>query len=78
MAVKQPKLSDKEKEELPNFESFASICCEYCNSEDYCPSYCDMLAKAGTIEYNKIVNIYKKHDGDLSKVSSYIKRHKER
>ncbi|PXV85110.1 hypothetical protein C8E03_11934 [Lachnotalea glycerini] len=75
MTLEQAKGQD---EGIPNFKVFASKCCDSCTSEDYCPSYCDMLSKAEKMHYEKIVQSYAKHDGDLVKVSNYIKRYKDR
>jgi hypothetical protein len=75
MTIEQAKGQD---EGIPNFKVFASMCCDACTAEDYCPSYCDMLSKAEKMHYDKIVHSYAKYDGDLKKVSAYIKRYKDK
>lgn len=69
---------DEVKHEIPDFEIFASICCDFCKAEAYCPSYCKELEKAKLMPYDKILLKYAEYDGDLTKVWKYIKRHKAR
>lgn len=60
--------------EIPDFETLASLMCDNCRSEDYCPSYCDTLEKAMTIPIDKIQRKYTETHGDIVKVWNYIRR----
>jgi hypothetical protein len=68
---------EKAKEEIPDFETYAKICCDNCTANDwYCPSYCPELKKASSIPFNIIQEKYARYDGDLRKVVRYIKNTK--
>ena len=60
-------------DEIPDIDTFCRICCDRCTGNDYyCPSECDTLTKARKLDFDRIVNCYAKHDGDLNKVKRYI------
>lgn len=63
---------DEAKKEIPDFETFATEFCNACTSDAYCPSYCDTLKKAERI-FDRVLQAYAKHDGDMVKVDRYIR-----
>lgn len=68
---------EEAKEEIPTFDAFRIQCCNQCTGNDaYCPSDCEMLEKADKLDFERIQKCYAKHDGDLRKVSRYIKQAK--
>ena len=68
---------EEAKREIPDFESFRIDCCNHCTGNDwYCPSDCEMLEKARKLDFDRILKCYARHDGDLRKVSRYIKETK--
>lgn len=68
---------EKAKEEIPDFETYAKICCNDCSATYwYCSSYCPELEKASRIPFDIIQKKYAQYDGDLRKVVRYIKNTK--
>lgn len=68
---------EEAKQEIPDFTAFSrEICTSYCSNDWYCPSYCNLLDKAKQIDFDRILTIYAKHNGDMIKVIAYIKRTK--
>lgn len=65
---------EKGKELLPDFETLVSIMCDNCRSEDYCPSYCDMLNKAKKIPFEKLQVRYQIAGEDPVKLCNYIRK----
>ena len=63
---------EEAKEELKDIDSFCHRTCIACNSEWFCPSYCDMLLKAKKLDFDRIIKCYAKHDGDMCKVFRYL------
>lgn len=64
--------------EIPTFEIFAKVMCVGCNANDwYCPTYCDVLEKASRIPFEIIQEKFAEHDGDLFKITRYIKETKK-
>ena len=61
---------------IGNFQELVRIICIYCNSEWYCPNYCDVLNKARKITFEKIQKAYERNDKDVSKLIRYIKRYR--
>lgn len=70
---------EEAKEEIPNIDCFCNHSCICCNSEWYCPSYCEPLEKARRMNFDLILKCYARHDGDMRKVFRYImaKRRKD-
>lgn len=66
---------DEAKQECPYFDTFANEFCCACTADFYCPSYCDTLIKAGRI-FDRVLEAYARHDGDMRKVGRFIKRAK--
>ncbi len=65
------------KNEIPDIDIFCEAVCQYCTSNDwYCTDYCDVLEKARTLDYKRILRAYARNDGDLDKVCRYIRRTK--
>lgn len=60
------------KQEIPDFNTFANEFCNACTSDTYCSFYCDTLNKAQRI-FNRVLQAYARHDGDIIKVDRYIK-----
>lgn len=69
---------EEAKVEIPDIDTFCRHACVHCNSEWYCPSYCDLLEKARRMPFDRIVACYARHEGDMAKVFRYIKQTKER
>lgn len=69
---------EEAKVEIPDIDAFCRWGCVHCNSEWYCPTYCDLLEKAKRIPFNRILECYARHEGDPVKVFNYIKQTKER
>ena len=63
--------------EIIDFSTFCRISCNSCNSEWYCPSYCDVLEKASKMDFDLIIRAYARNDGDMQKVFRYIKNTKK-
>lgn len=61
---------------IDNFQELVRIICISCNSEWYCPNYCDVLNKARKIPFEKIQKAYERNDKDVSKLIRYIKRYR--
>ena len=61
------------RNEFPDFDHFRSWACRYCTANDwYCPSDCEMLVKAGYMDFNRILMSYARNDGDPAKVFRFI------
>ena len=69
---------EQAKDELTNFEGFCHIACNSCNSEWYCPTYCDVLEKAKKMDFDLIIKSYARNGGEMWKVFRYIKTTKRR
>ena len=69
---------EEARAEIPTIDAFCHWGCINCNSEWYCPTYCDLLEKARRIPFNRILECYARHEGDPVKVFNYIKQTKER
>ena len=69
---------EEAKAEIPDIDAFCHWGCVHCNSEWYCPTYCDLLKKSRRIPFNRILACYARHEGDPVKVFNYIKQTKER
>ena len=68
---------EEAKEDITNFDSFVSYCCNRCTSNDwYCTSLCEVLEKAKRIPFDRIQKAYARHDGDMMRVIKYIRRAK--
>lgn len=68
---------EQAKKQIPNFEAFKSEMCQACTANDwYCPSLCNELIKASKMDFNRIIKVYARHDGDLVKVNNYIRQTK--
>lgn len=65
---------EEAREEIPNIDYFINMSCNCCISNDwYCPSLCHFLEKAKRLPFEKIQSAYARHDGDMVKVSRYVK-----
>lgn len=69
---------EEAKAEIPDIDAFCHWGCINCNSEWYCPTYCDLLEKARRIPFNRILECFARHESDPVKVFNYIKQTKER
>ena len=69
---------EEAKAEIPDIDAFCYWGCVHCNSEWFCPTYCDLLEKARRIPFNRILECYARHEGDVVKVFRYIQQTKER
>lgn len=68
---------EQAKEELCDIDTFCKIACDNCTANDYyCPSECEMLKKARTLDFDRIIKCFANNDGDLYKVFAYIKQAK--
>lgn len=68
---------DEAKKEIGTMDSLCEMFCNYCTTNDwYCPSECNELLKARELGFDRLVNCYARHDGDLVKVMRYIKETK--
>ena len=64
---------EQAREEMGDIDNFCNLACVACSADAYCPSDCDMLAKARRMDYEKIVKSYARNEGDWAKVFRYIK-----
>lgn len=69
---------EEAKAEIIDFPTFCRISCNSCNSDWYCPSYCDVLEKASKMNFDLIIKAYARNDGEMYKVFRYIKNTKRR
>jgi len=68
---------EEAKQDIPNIDTFCDAVCRACTSNDwYCTDYCDVLEKARTLDYKRILKAYARNYGDLDKVCRYIRRTK--
>ncbi|MCD8308453.1 MAG: hypothetical protein LUD19_01265 [Clostridia bacterium] len=61
---------------IPDFDSFELTMCDNCAAvfDGGCPSNCYELEKAKQIGYKRILKSYARNDGDLVKVTDFIRR----
>ena len=69
---------EQAKAELMDFEGFCHLSCNSCNSDWYCPTYCNVLEKASKMDFDLIIKCYARNDGEMWKVFRYIKTTKRR
>lgn len=69
---------EQAKSELIDIDTFCRIACNSCNTDWYCPSYCDVLLKARKMNFDLIIKCYARNDGEMWKVFRYIKTPKRR
>lgn len=67
---------DEAKQEIPDFDTFATKYCDMCMHDAFCDFYCYTIAKAERI-FDRVQKAYARHDGDMVKVERYIKNAKE-
>lgn len=67
---------DKARKEIPDFDTFCKEYCNVCLNNAFCAYYCNTLDKAERI-FDRVLQAYARHNGDLVKVERYIKNAKE-
>lgn len=67
---------EKAKQEIPDFDTFATKYCDMCMHDVFCDFYCCTIAKAERI-FDHVQKVYARHNGDMAKVERYIKNAKE-
>lgn len=65
---------EEAKEYIPDFEAYCKEACNTCKHEYYCPQLCEELCKAERIDFNRILNCYARHDGEMYKVLRWLKQ----
>lgn len=66
---------EEAKEYMPDIEAFRNEACHRCTANDwYCPDVCDMLLKAGELDYERILKCYARNDGEMYKVFRWLKQ----
>ena len=57
------------------FDEFRRAVCVSCTANDwYCPTDCEFLEKAAKLDFRDIQKSYVRNDGDIVKVSRFIRR----
>lgn len=67
---------DEAKGKIPDFDTFCKEYCNACLNSAFCAYYCNTLDKAERI-FDRVLQAYARHNGDLVKVERYIKNAKE-
>lgn len=62
---------------IPDFNAFENEFCNKCVANDwYCPDRCRILGKALKMDFERILKSYARNDGDLTKVSRFLREAK--
>lgn len=68
---------EQAREDIPDFKAFENEFCNKCVANDwYCPDRCRILGKALKIDFERILKSYARNDGDLAKVSRFLREAK--
>ena len=65
---------EEAKEYIPDFEAFCKKACNMCENKYCCPQRCKDLCKAEQIDFNRILNCYARHDGEMYKVFWWLRQ----
>lgn len=68
---------EQAREDIPDLKAFENEFCNKCVANDwYCPDRCRILEKALKIDFERILKSYARNDGDLTKVSRFLREAK--
>lgn len=65
---------EQARECIPDFNAFENEFCNSCVANNwYCPDRCSVLKKALKMDFERILKSYARNDGDLTKVSRFLR-----
>lgn len=65
---------EQARECIPDFNAFENEFCNSCVANNwYCPDRCPVLKKALKMDFERILKSYARNDGDLTKVSRFLR-----
>lgn len=65
---------EQARECIPDFNAFENEFCNSCVANNwYCPYRCPVLKKALKMDFERILKSYARNDGDLTKVSRFLR-----